>query len=114
MTTKANIPMRQPIHATQASRRTARRERETGYGGTADVMAFARELAPWHGRSGLRHGDRAEVIRPTGWGDVLETTMAAASQKLEAMRDLTERRATVHLGIPGVRRSAGRSSPGSP
>ncbi|MFF2327210.1 MULTISPECIES: hypothetical protein [unclassified Streptomyces] len=37
-----------------------------------------------------------------------ETTLAAALQKLEAMRDLTAKHTTVHLGTPDFRRSAGR------
>jgi hypothetical protein len=39
--------------------------------------------------------------------------MAAAAQKLEAMRGLTTRRTSIHLGMPDVRPSAGRCSPGS-
>ena len=61
-------------------------------------------------------GDRLREAKEQGWlGEVaaIETTMAAAGQKLEAMRDLTARSTTVHLGMPDVRRSAGRSSPGS-
>jgi hypothetical protein len=38
----------------------------------------------------------------------IETTMAAAAQKLGAMR--TARKAPVHLGMPDVRLSTGRSS----
>jgi hypothetical protein len=62
-------------------------------------------------------GDRLREAKEQGWlGEVaaIETTIAAAGQKLEAMRDLTARSTTVHLGMPDVRRSAGRSSPGSP
>jgi len=60
--------------------------------------------------------DRLHEAREQGWlGEVaaIETTLAAAARKLEAMRDLATRSATVDLGIPNVRRSAGRSSPGS-
>jgi len=42
-----------------------------------------------------------------GWlGEVaaIETTLAAAAQKLEAMRELTARSTTVSLGMPGIRR----------
>ncbi|WP_330354481.1 hypothetical protein [Streptomyces chartreusis] len=40
----------------------------------------------------------------------IETTMAAAAQKLEAMRERAARPSTVHLGLPGFHRNAGRSS----
>lgn len=61
-------------------------------------------------------GDRLQEAREQGWlGEVaaIETTMAAAAQKLEAMRGLTTRRTSIHLGMPDVRPSAGRCSPGS-
>jgi Phage integrase family len=61
-------------------------------------------------------GDRLQEAREQGWlGEVaaIETTMAAAAQKLAAMRDLTTRRTSIHLGMPDVRPSAGRCSPGS-
>ena len=61
-------------------------------------------------------GDRLQEAREQGWlGEVaaIETTMAAAAQKLEAMRGLTTRRASIHLGMPDVRPSAGRCSPSS-
>jgi integrase len=57
--------------------------------------------------------DRLEEAKQQGWlGEVaaIDTTMAAAAQKLEAMR--TARTATVHLGMPDLRASTGRSSPG--
>ena len=57
--------------------------------------------------------DRLEEAKQQGWlGEVaaIDTTMAAAVQKLEAMR--TARTATVHLGMPDLRASTGRSSPG--
>ena len=60
-------------------------------------------------------GDRLQEAKDQGWlGEVaaIETTLAAAAQKLQAMRGLTARNTTVHLGIPDVRSSAGRSSPG--
>jgi hypothetical protein len=38
----------------------------------------------------------------------IETTMAAAAQKLEAMR--TTRKTSVRLGMPDVRQSVGRSA----
>ncbi len=56
-------------------------------------------------------GDRLQEAREQGWlGEVaaIETTRAAAVQKLETMRGL----ATVHLGIPDVRSATARSSPG--
>jgi hypothetical protein len=61
-------------------------------------------------------GDRLQEAREQGWlGEVaaIETALAAAAQKLEAMRDLTTRPAITHLGMPDVRPSAGRRSPGS-
>jgi hypothetical protein len=39
--------------------------------------------------------------------------LAAAAQKLTAMRELTARSATVNLGMPEARGAAGRSSPSS-
>ena len=62
-------------------------------------------------------GDRLQEATVQGWlGEVavIETTLAAAAQKLEAMRDLTARSAgtSTHLGMPDVRPS-GRRSPGS-
>ena len=52
-------------------------------------------------------GDRLEEARDQAWlGEVaaIETTLAAATQKLEAMRELTARSTTVSLGMPGIRR----------
>ncbi|MGB3438257.1 MAG: hypothetical protein WBA97_05840 [Actinophytocola sp.] len=53
--------------------------------------------------------DRLAEAKEQGWlGEVaaIETTMAAAAQKLDAMR--TARNKPVHLGMPDVRLSAGR------
>jgi hypothetical protein len=53
--------------------------------------------------------DRLGEARQHGWlGEVaaIETSMAAAQQKLEAMRRHPARGATVHLGMPGVQRSS--------
>jgi hypothetical protein len=63
-------------------------------------------------------GDRLQEAKEQGWlGEVaaIETTMAAAAQKLEAMFDLTTRSASTsfHLGMPDVRPTAGRRSPRS-
>ena len=61
-------------------------------------------------------GGRLQEARERGWlGEVaaIETTLAAAAQKLEAMRDLNARRTSIHLGMPDVRSSAGRCSPDS-
>ena len=61
-------------------------------------------------------GDRLQEAKEQGWlGEVaaIETTLAAAAQKLEAMRDLTTRRPSIHLGMPDVRPAAGRYGPGS-
>lgn len=61
--------------------------------------------------------DRLQEAKEQGWlGEVaaIEATLAAAAQKLEAMRDLTARSAStsIHIGMPDVRPSAGRGSPG--
>jgi integrase len=61
-------------------------------------------------------GDRLQEAREQGWlGEVaaIETTLAAAAQKLAAMRGPTARDTTVHLGIPDVRSATARSSPGA-
>jgi hypothetical protein len=58
-------------------------------------------------------GDRLQEAKDQGWlGEVaaIETTLAAAAQKLEAMRELTGRDTTTHLGMPNVRSTVGRSS----
>ena len=55
--------------------------------------------------------DRLQEAKEQGWlGEVaaIETTLAAAAQKLEAMRALDN---AVHLGMPDIRVSTGRSSP---
>ena len=60
--------------------------------------------------------DRLQEAEEQGWlGEVaaIETTMAAAAQKLTAMRELAARGATVNLGMPEVRGAAGRSRPSS-
>ncbi|WP_202970952.1 hypothetical protein [Saccharothrix sp. ALI-22-I] len=57
--------------------------------------------------------DRLEEAKQQGWlGEVaaIETTLAAAAQKLEAMR--TARSATIHFGMSDLRASTGRSSQG--
>src|SRR5262249_43949298 len=60
--------------------------------------------------------DRLNEAKEQGWlGEVaaIETTLAAAEQKLAATRAQAVRRVAVHLGMPDVRGSTGRSSPGS-
>jgi hypothetical protein len=55
--------------------------------------------------------DRLAEAKEQGWlgeAAAIETTMAAAAQKLEAMR--AARNATVLLGMPEIRSSAGRAS----
>jgi hypothetical protein len=55
--------------------------------------------------------DRLAEAKEQGWlGEVaaIETTMAAAAQKLEAMRAI--RNAPVLLGMPNMRSAAGRAS----
>jgi hypothetical protein len=52
-------------------------------------------------------GDRLQEARDQGWlGEVaaIETTLAAAAQKLEVMRGLTAPSTTVSLGMPSIRR----------
>jgi hypothetical protein len=55
--------------------------------------------------------DRLQEAKEQGWlGEVaaIETTLAAATQKLKAMHALDN---AVHLGMPDIRVSTGRSSP---
>lgn len=57
--------------------------------------------------------DRLQEAKEQGWlGEVaaIETTMAAAAQKLDAMRTLAVRSTAVHLGMPNARTSTGRAS----
>ncbi|WP_169790816.1 hypothetical protein [Streptacidiphilus albus] len=57
--------------------------------------------------------DRLQEAKDQGWlGEVaaIETTMAAAVQKLEVMRERAAQPSTVHLGMPDFRRDGGRSS----
>jgi hypothetical protein len=56
--------------------------------------------------------DRLHEAKEQGWlGEVaaIETTMAAAAQKLEAMRDFADHRNPVSLGMPDLRHVTGRS-----
>lgn len=58
--------------------------------------------------------DRLSEAQEQGWlGEVaaIEASIAAAGQKLTAMRQLATKHATVHLGMPDFRPDAGRSSP---
>ncbi|WP_394816240.1 site-specific integrase [Streptomyces mooreae] len=58
--------------------------------------------------------DRLQEAKDQGWlGEVaaIETTMAAAAQKLEAMRDRAAQPSTVHLGMPDFHQVTGRSTP---
>jgi hypothetical protein len=57
--------------------------------------------------------DRLREAKEQGWlGEVaaIETTIAAAQQKLQAMHGLEDRNSVTHLGMPDVRRSTGRTS----
>jgi hypothetical protein len=57
--------------------------------------------------------DRLHEAREQGWlgeVDAIEASLAAAEQKLAAMRQLAAKPA-VHLGMPGIRCDAGRASP---
>lgn len=59
---------------------------------------------------------RLQEVREQGWlgeAAAIETTLAAAAQKLAAMRDLTTRRTGIHLGMPDLRPAAGRRIPDS-
>ncbi len=59
-------------------------------------------------------GDRLQEAEDQGWlGEVaaIETTLAVAGQKLEAMRELASASAPVRLSMPGIRTSAGRFTP---
>jgi hypothetical protein len=61
-------------------------------------------------------GGRLQEAKDQGWlGEVtaIETTLAAAAHKPEAMRDLTTKRTSIHLGMPEIRPAAGRCSPHS-
>ncbi|MEV5500387.1 site-specific integrase [Nonomuraea fuscirosea] len=60
--------------------------------------------------------DRLAEAKQQGWlGEVaaIETTLAAAEQKLQAMRKAAVRTSTVHLGMPSIRKTAGRSTDAS-
>ncbi|MET7727342.1 site-specific integrase [Streptomyces mirabilis] len=55
--------------------------------------------------------DRFQEAKEQGWlGEVaaIEASLAAAEQKLTAMRDMSPRHTTLHLGMPDFRTSAGR------
>lgn len=61
--------------------------------------------------------DRLQEAKDQGWlGEVaaIETTLAAADQKLAAMHQLAERHTITHLGMPDFRPAVGRSSPHTP
>jgi hypothetical protein len=58
--------------------------------------------------------NRLKEAKEQGWlGEVaaIETTMAAAEQKLSTMCELETQNPTVHLGLPTLRTSAGRATP---
>jgi hypothetical protein len=60
--------------------------------------------------------DRLHEAKEQGWlGEVaaIETTMAAAAQKLQATREHAARSAAVHLGMPDLRRATARSNQGT-
>lgn len=65
-----------------------------------------------HLRASADAFDRLQEAQDQGWlGEAaIETTMAAAAQKLEAMRERAAQPSTVHPGMPDFRRNAGRSS----
>jgi hypothetical protein len=56
---------------------------------------------------------RLQEAKDQGWlGEVaaIETTMAAATQKLEAMQALATQHTTAHLGMPSFGPPVGRSN----
>ena len=58
--------------------------------------------------------DRLQEAKEQGWlGEVaaIEASLAAAEQKLAAMRDLAARHTTVHLGMPDFRGVVARIDP---
>ncbi|GGK28535.1 hypothetical protein GCM10011583_70660 [Streptomyces camponoticapitis] len=58
--------------------------------------------------------DRLREAKEQGWlGEVaaIEASLAAAEQKLTAMRDLAARHTTVHLGMPDFRGAVARIDP---
>ncbi|MDT0547662.1 MULTISPECIES: hypothetical protein [unclassified Streptomyces] len=55
--------------------------------------------------------DRLQEAKEQGWlGEVaaIEASLAAAEQKLAAMREVAARHTAVHLGMPDFRATAGR------
>jgi hypothetical protein len=61
--------------------------------------------------------DRLQEAKEQGWlGEVaaIEASLAAANQKLAAMRELAARHTTTYLGMPDFRPAVGRSSPRPP
>ena len=58
--------------------------------------------------------DRLQEAKDQGWlGEVaaIETTLAAANQKLAAMRSAAAAKSDTHLGIPGFRSTVGTVEP---
>ncbi|GAX57836.1 hypothetical protein AQJ27_47735 [Streptomyces olivochromogenes] len=58
--------------------------------------------------------DRLQEAKDQGWLDevaAIETSLAAAAQKLRAMRHRAAQPSTVHLGMPEIRSSVGRITP---
>jgi hypothetical protein len=58
--------------------------------------------------------DRLHEAKEQGWlGEVaaIETSIAAAAQKLATMRNLAADHTTAHLGMPTLHRAVGRSTP---
>ncbi|MEV8118099.1 hypothetical protein AB0O69_24855 [Streptomyces xiamenensis] len=58
--------------------------------------------------------DHLQEAKDQGWlGEVaaIETTMAATTQKLEAMRELAAQPSTVNPGMPDLLTTAGRLTP---
>ena len=53
--------------------------------------------------------DEAQRENWTGEAEGLRVSLAAATQKLTQLDDLAVRRATIHLGMPGMPDLAGRT-----
>jgi hypothetical protein len=60
--------------------------------------------------------DRLKEAKEQGWlGEVaaIETSVAAAEDKLSSMREMTAKHTTTSLGMPDFHPSVGRRTPGS-
>ena len=69
-----------------------------------------RRGAPSNARLVARWSRASPSLRVIGEVATIETTRAAAAQKLEAMRQHAARNVSVHLGMPDFRPAAARST----